>query len=327
MRAITHSEYGSADVLSLDEVEKPTVGDDEALVRVHAAALNPYDWHWMTGLPYMSRAQFGLRKPKLGRLGSDFAGRVEAVGRNVQRFAPGDEVYGGVEIGAFADYVCVAEEAAAAKPANLTFEQAACVPMGALTALQGLRDKGDIEPGQKLLVNGASGGVGAFAVQLGHHFGAHVTGVCSTRNVEMVQSLGADHVVDYTQQDFTRGSERYDLMLDLIGNHSPSSCRRILTRKGTYLASFGRPEHRWFGPVTQLVTAVLMSAFVSQRMLAFVEKSNADDLSMIADLIEAGGITPVVDRTYELEDLTEGMSYLAEGHVRGKVAISIHSEP
>jgi NADPH:quinone reductase-like Zn-dependent oxidoreductase len=224
MRGIVYNEYGAPDVLEFGEIDKPMVEDDMVLVRVRATSVNPFDWHWVTGLPYFSRTQFGLFKPKVNGLGADMAGQVEAVGKNVTQFQPGDEVFGDLSecgLGAYAEYVCAPENALAAKPANLTFEQAAAVPLAANTALQGLRDHGQVQPGQKVLINGASGGVGTFAVQIAKSFGAEVTGVCSTRNADMVQSIGADHVIDYTQEDFTRGGEGYDLMLDLVGNRSP----------------------------------------------------------------------------------------------------------
>lgn len=250
MNAIVHDEYGSPqDVLELADAARPAVGDDEILVRVRAASVNPYDWHFVTGLPYFGRMMFGLRKPKAKTIGADVAGQVEAVGAKVTQFRPGDEVFGEVGPGSCAEYVAASEKSVVPKPGNLTFRQAAAVPLAALTALQGLRDKGRIQPGQKVLINGASGGVGTFAVQLPASFGAEVTGVCSTRNLAMVRSIGAEHVVDYTRENFTRGGQRYDLMLDLMGNHSPSKCRRILKPKGVYVASFGQPDHRWLGPV------------------------------------------------------------------------------
>jgi NADPH:quinone reductase-like Zn-dependent oxidoreductase len=324
MKAIVYDKYGSPDdVLELREIDRPIVEDDEVLVRVRAASVNPYDWHWVTGLPYFSRIQFGLLKPKANGPGADLAGQVEAVGDNVTQFRPGDEVFGEVETGSLAQYVCVSEDSVVPKPGNLTFEQAAAVPMAALTALQGLRDKGRIQPGQKVLINGASGGVGTFAVQLAALFGAEVTGVCSTRNVDMVRSIGADHVVDYTQEDFTRNGQRYDLMFDLVGNRSVSDCRRVLNPKGVYVASFGQPDHRWLGPLAQLLRMLLLSPFVSQKMVTFVAKTTNEDLHFLKDRIEAGKVTPVIDRTYPLSDVPEAIRYLEEGHARGKVAISV----
>lgn len=324
MEAIVHREYGSPEVLELEEIGRPTAKDNEVLVRVRAASINPYDWHLMTGLPYLFRMQFGLLRPKVTGLGADLAGQVEAVGKNVTQFRPGDELFGGVEAGGIAEYVCAPEESVALKPANLTFEQAASVPMAALTALQGLRDKARIQPGQKVLINGASGGVGTFAVQIAKSFGAEVTGVCSTRNVEMVRSIGADDVIDYTQQDFTRGGRRYDLILDNVGNHSPSACRRVLNPKGVYVASFGQPDHRWLGPLTQMLRTLLLSAFVSQKMVAFfVSKTTKEDLHFLKELLEAGKATPVIDRTYPMSETSEAMAYLDEGHARGKVVITL----
>ena len=323
MKAITIDKYGSPDVLELQEIDKPVVKDGEVLVRVRAASVNPYDWHLMTGLPYFSRLQFGLRRPKANGLGADLAGQVEAVGRNVTQWRPGDDVLGEVEAGSLAEYVCVSDELVAPKPGNLTFEQAATVPMAALTALQGLRDKGRIEPGQKVLINGASGGVGTFAVQLAGSFGAEVTGVCSARNADMVRSIGADHVIEYTEEDFTRGGRRYDLMLDLIGSHSPSACRRVLNSKGVYIASFGQPDHRWLGPLAQLLRTLLLSLLVSQKLGTFVTKPNTEDLLVLSELLEAGKVTPVIDRTYPLREVPEAMRYLEQGHARGKVVITV----
>ena len=323
MKAIIYDTYGSPDVLQLQEIDKPVVKDDEVLVQVRAASLNPYDWHFMTGLPYLGRLQFGMFKPKANGLGADLAGQVEAVGKNVTRFRPGEEVFGEVETGAFAEYVCVSEDAAVLKPANLTFAQAAAVPMGALTALQGLRDKGQMKAGQKVLINGASGGVGTFAVQIAKLLGAEVTGVCSTRNVDMVRSIGADQVIDYTQEDFTQGRQRYDLMLDNVGNRSLSECRRVLNPKGVYLASFGQPEHLWLGPMAQLLKMAVLSPFVSQRLLTFVATPNNEDLHFLKELLEAGKVTPVIDRSYPLSEVPEAIRYLEEGHARGKVVITV----
>jgi len=327
MKAIVYHKYGSADVLQLQEIDKPVVNDDDVLVRVSAASVNPYDWHFMTGRPYIARMLFGLLKPKVNGLGADLAGQVEAVGRNVTQFRPGDEVFGEVDaevpFGAFAEYVCVPEDSVVLKPANLTFEQAAAVPMAALTALQGLRDAGRIQPGQKVLINGASGGVGPFAVQIAKSFGAEVTGVCSSRNVDMVRSIGADHVIDYTREDFTRGGQRYDLMLDNVGNRSLSECRRVLNPKGVYVASFGHPEKRWLGPFARLISMFVLSPFVSQKMVSLSAKRTKEVLLDLKELIEAGKLTPVIDRTYPLSEVAEAIQYLAEGHARGKVVITV----
>jgi NADPH:quinone reductase-like Zn-dependent oxidoreductase len=326
MRGIVYNEYGAPDVLEFGEIDKPMVEDDMVLVRVRATSVNPFDWHWVTGLPYFSRTQFGLFKPKVNGLGADMAGQVEAVGKNVTQFQPGDEVFGDLSecgLGAYAEYVCAPENALAAKPANLTFEQAAAVPLAANTALQGLRDHGQVQPGQKVLINGASGGVGTFAVQIAKSFGAEVTGVCSTRNADMVQSIGADHVIDYTQEDFTRGGEGYDLMLDLVGNRSPLECRRVLTPKGVYLASFGQPDHRWLGPLAQLLRTLLLSPFVSQKMTMFVMKPNPKDLVVLKELLESGKVTPVIDRTYPLSETPDALRYLEEGHAQGKIVVTV----
>lgn len=323
MKAIVHDEYGSTNVLKLAEVEKPVIGENDLLVRVRAASLNPYDWHLRTGKPYLFRLLFGLRKPKQRGIGADLAGEVEAVGAGVTRFRPGDEVFGEVEAGTLAEYAVVPEESAAHKPANLTFEQAAAVPMGGLTALQALRDKGRIQSGHKVLINGSSGGVGTFAVPIAKSFGAEVTAVCSTRNVELVKSIGADHAIDYTREDFTRGEQRYDLMLDNVGNHSATACRRVLTQKGVRVATFGSPEHKWLGPLAAMFRMVVVSLFVGQRMVPFNAKVRTEDLETLAEMIEAGTITPVIDRTYGLAETAEAMDYLDEGHARGKIVITI----
>jgi NADPH:quinone reductase-like Zn-dependent oxidoreductase len=323
MRAIVYDKYGPPDVLELKEIDKPTVKDDDVLVRVRAASLNPYDWHFMTGLPYVGRLSFGLLKPKANGLGADLAGQVAAVGKNVTRFRPGDDVLGEVETGALAEYVCVPQDTLVLKPANLTFEQAAAVPMGALTALQGLRDHGRIEPGQQVLINGAPGGVGTFAVQIARSFGADVTGVCSTRNVDLVRSIGADQVVDYTGEDFTQSGRCFDLMFDNVGNRSLSECRSVLKPRGIYLASFGQPENPWLGPTAQLLRMMVLAPFVSQKLLTFVAKPNTQDLLLTKELLEAGKVTPVIDRTYPLSEVPDAMRYLAEGHAQGKVVITV----
>jgi len=323
LKAITYHTYGSPDVLEFQEVDEPVVNDDEVLVRVRAASANPRDWHLMRGLPSIMRLRFGLRRPTSSLLGSDMAGRVEAVGKNVTRFRPGDEVFAHVLAGGFAEYTCVPEDFLGLKPANLTFEQAAAVPLAALTALQGLRDHGRIQPGQKLLIIGASGGVGTFAVQIAKSFGAEVTGVCSTRNVDMVRSIGADHVIDYTQEDFTRSGQRYDLILQLAGTRSPSDCRRALTSKGTLLLSSGESDGRWIGPIDRIIKAVVLSPFVGQRLVSFEAKRSGEDLRVLKELIEAGKVSPVIDRTYSLGETPEAIRYLEEGHARGKVVITV----
>jgi NADPH:quinone reductase-like Zn-dependent oxidoreductase len=323
MKAIVHHEYGSPDVLELQDIDKPVAKDDEVLVRVRAASVNPADWHFMRGLPYIMRPQAGLGKPKNAVLGRDISGQVEAVGKDVTRFRPGDEVFGEVERGGFAEYTCASEALLELKPANLTFEQAAAVPLAALTALQGLRDAGRVQPEQKVLIIGASGGVGTFAVQIAKLLGADVTGVCSTRNVEMIRSLGADHVIDYTREDFTRSGRKYDLIFQLAGTLSPSDCRRALTSKGTLVLSSGESSGRWLGPVDRMIKAAVLSPFVSQKLGSFLAKPDSDDLQFLKELIEAGKVKPVIDRTYSLNEAPEAIRYLEEGHARGKVVITV----
>jgi NADPH:quinone reductase-like Zn-dependent oxidoreductase len=326
MKAVVSTKYGPPDVLELTEVEKPVPKDDEALVKVHAASVNPADWHFLRGEPYVARLQLGLRKPKVRVLGCDVSGRVEAVGKNVTMFEPGDEVFGSPFMhgfGAFAEYVCVPEELLAPKPANLSFEQAAAVPLTASTALQGLRKHEGIEPGQKVLIVGASGGVGTFAVQIAKAFDAEVTGVCGTRNVEMVRSLGADHVIDYTREDFVQGGRRYDLIFQLAGTRSPSECRRALVPKGTLVLSSGESDGRWIGPIGRIIKALALSPFVSQKMVSFTVEPNQADLRFLKQLIEAGKLVAVIDTTYPLAEVPEAIRYLEEGHARGKVLIAV----
>ena len=314
MKAIVYERYGSPDILELRDVEKPSVTDDGVLVRIRAASTNPYDWHFMRGKPLFTRLMFGLFRPKDHRLGADLAGEVEAVGKDVTRFRPGDSVFG-EGAGAFAEVACVPERWLARKPTNLTFEQAAAVPMAACTALQGLRDGGKIQAGQKVLFHGASGGVGTFAVQIAKSFGAEVTGVCSTKNVEMVKKIGADHVVDYTRDDFTRGETRYDLMLDTIGDRSLRACRRVLAQKAVYVFIGGRMSH--------LASTMLARPFVSQDVKAVVAKRSSADLEFLAGLIEAGKVAPVIDRTYPLSEVPAAIRYLEGGHARGKIVITV----
>jgi NADPH:quinone reductase-like Zn-dependent oxidoreductase len=321
MKAIVYRCYGSPDVLKVEEIEKPTVADDQVLVKVHAASVNPLDWHYMRGTPYLVRTDSGFGKPANARLGVDFAGTVEAVGKNVKQFKPGDEVFGG-KFGAFAEYVSVREERAIAlKPTNMTFEQAASVPIAAITALQALRDKGRIQPGQKVLINGASGGVGTFAVQIAKSFGAEVTGVCSTRNMDMVRSIGADHVIDYTKEDFTQGAQHYDLILDAVGNHSLLEYRRVLNRKGVFVMVGGPINGQWIGPMIDPVKALMLSPFVSQTFAPLLAELNKQDITFIRDLMQAGKVTPVIDRRYKLSEVPAAIRYLEEGHARGKVVI------
>jgi len=317
LKAIVQTGYGSADVLELREIDRPVVEDNEVLVRVRAAALNAGDYFTMRGVPAAVRMFTGLLKPRPNYvLGWDVAGPVEAVGKNVRRFQPGDEVFGTCN-GAFAEYACAGEGNFALKPANLTLEQAAAVPTAAITALQGLRDVGKVQPGQKVLINGASGGVGTFAVQIAKALGAEVTGVCSTRKVDMVRSIGADHVIDYTQEDLTKSGRRYDLILDNVGNHSFSDYRRVLTPQGMLIPNTG---HAGIGYV---IKAFVLSQFVRQQGRPYLARTNYEDMVVLKELTEAGKVTPVVDRTYPLSEVPEALRYLGEGRVRGKVVITV----
>ncbi|RPI93793.1 MAG: NAD(P)-dependent alcohol dehydrogenase [Chloroflexi bacterium] len=325
MKAIVYEKYGLPDVLERKEIDKPVVAEDEVLVRIRASSVNPVDWYGMIGL-YIARMGGGLRKPKDTRLGVDFAGVVEAVGGNVKQFRPGDEVYGG-RSGAFAEYISIHEQRGIApKPANLTFEQAAAVPVAALTALQGLRDHGQLQPGQKVLINGASGGVGTFAVQIARAFGAEVTGVCSTGNVDLVRSLGADHVIDYTREDFTRSGRRYDLFLDIAGSRSWSECKRVLNPRAIFVIVGGPKANRWIGPLSHVIKLRLAALRASQKVVFFIANLNKEDLVVMQELLEAGKVTPVIDKRYELSELPEAMRYLGEGHARGKVVITVENQ-
>jgi NADPH:quinone reductase-like Zn-dependent oxidoreductase len=324
IKAIVHCEYGSPDVLKLEDVEKPVPNDNQLLVRVRAASVNPLDLT-IRG-PWLIRPLLGLRKPKDTRLGVDYAGTVEAVGKNVTNFKPGDEVFGGRD-GALAEYVCVlADRAVVLKPSNMTFEQAASVPVAAITALQGLRDKGKIQAGQKVLVNGASGGVGTFAVQIAKSFGAEVTGVCSTRNVDLVRSIGAAHVIDYTKEDFTKTDQRYDLIFDLIGNHSFSERRRILNQNGICVMA-GIGGAGWHdGMAMRLageLNAYVRSRFVSQKFISYIAQFNKKDMTVLGGLMQSGKMTPVIDRTYKLNETPDALRYLEQGHARGKVVVTV----
>ncbi len=321
MKAIVYRRYGSPDVLECDEIEKPAPGDDEVLIKVRAASINPLDRHIMRGRPKFLRIAFGLHKPKI-RPGRDVAGQVEAVGRNVTRFKPGDEVFGACS-GALAEYACARESALVTKPNNVTFEQAGSVAVAALTALQGLRDKGKIRPGQKVLINGAGGGVGTFAVQIAKSFGANVTGVCSTTKVDMVRSIGADRVIDYTQQDFTEGTQRYDLIFDLVATHSLPEYRRVLSPNGTCVFGGGPTKVRAI--LTLAFEVLVLSRFVSQNFVMFVAKLSNEDLTTLGELMAAGKITPVVERHYTLSEVSQAMQYLDEGHARGKVVITLET--
>jgi len=326
VKAIVCGEYGPPEALELAEIDEPEVGDDGVLVRVRAASVNPLDWHFLRGEPYLMRLQSGLRRPKTHGLGADLAGRVARVGASVTRFRPGDAVFGdvaGCRGGSLADSVCAPEDRLCPMPANLTFEQAASVPVAGLTALQGLRDHGRIQDGQRVLIIGASGGVGTFAVQIAKSFGAHVTGVCSTPNVELVRSLGADRVIDYTREDFARGGRRYDLVFQLAGTQSASDCRRALTRKGTLVPSSGAGGGRWLGPMARLARALVSSPFVSQRIAFYVARMNVRDLDFLKELIEEGRVTPVIDRTYPLSETPAAIRYLEQGHARGKVVVTV----
>jgi NADPH:quinone reductase-like Zn-dependent oxidoreductase len=325
MKGIVHRCYGSPDVVRYEDLPKPTPADDEVLVRVRATSVNPLDWHYLEGTPYLVRIDGGFGKPENPRLGVDFAGTIDAVGKNVRRFKPGDEVFGG-KFGAFAEYVSVREERAIAlKPGNVSFAQAASVPIAALTALQALRDKGHVKAGQKVLINGASGGVGTFAVQIAKSYGAEVTGVCSTKNVELVRSLGADHVVDYTREDFTKGAERYDLIVDNVSTHSVSDYRRVLSPNGQYVMIGSATIGNWFGWLEVPIEAWILSPFMSQKFDMMLADLNKDDLAVLGELLKSGKVTPVIDRTYKLSEAAEAIRYLEKGHTRGKVVLTVES--
>lgn len=323
MKAIVYRCYGSADVLEFADVEKPVPGDNEVLVKVVAASVNPLDWHNMRGTPYILRLGAGLGAPDDTRLGVDFAGTVEAIGKNVRQVKPGDEVFGGSS-GAFAEYVTVREDRALTiKPANVTFEQAASVPIAGITALQALRDTGKIESGQKVLINGASGGVGTFAVQIARSFGAEVTGVCSTRNVAMVRSIGADHVVDYTKDDYTKSGQQYDLIIDMVGNHSLSANRQVLKTDGR-LVLVGGGKGNWIGPLMGPIKALVTSPFVQQEMGMMLAKLRKDDLVILGELMQAGKMIPVIDdQRYRFNEVPAAIRYSEEGHARGKIIINL----
>ena len=325
MKAMVQDRYGSAEVLELREIVKPQIGDHEVLVRVRAAGVNIADWAVMSGLPYIARPIYGLRKPKNIVRGTDVAGTVEAVGSGVTRFKAGDAVFGWC-VGSFADYAAASEDALAPKPASLSFEQAAAVPMAGLVALQALRDHGNVQAGQKVLINGASGGIGTFAVQIAKSLGADVTGVCSTRNVDLVQSIGADHVIDYTKDDFTRSGERYDFILDNVANHSLTDLRRALTPTGTLVPNGGGFNHRWMASGGRLVRGAVLFRFGSQKLGNFLLAPKLDDLVALKDLIDAGKITPVMDHAYPLSDTRQAMAHVGMGHARGKVAITVSHE-
>jgi NADPH:quinone reductase-like Zn-dependent oxidoreductase len=323
MKAIVRDRYGSADVLELRDIDRPVVGDDEVLVRVRAAGVDQGVWHVMAGLPYPIRlAGFGLRAPKNPVLGADVAGVVEAIGKGVTRFQPGEEVFG-IAKGSYAEYASAPEDKLAPKPANLTFAQAAVVAISGLTALQGLRDRAKVRPNQEVLIVGASGGVGTYAVQVAKVFGARVTGVCSATKVDLVRSLGADHVIDYAREDFADGQQRYEAILDIGGNASLSRLRRALTPKGTLVITGGETDGRWLGGTDRQLRALALSPFVGQKLGTFVCRENHEDLIVLKDLIEAGKITPVVDRAYPLSDVPDAIRYMREGRARGKVVITV----
>jgi len=324
MRAAVHDRFGPPDdVIEIRDVERPTPGPGEILVRVEAAGANIAEWYGVVGRPYAGRVAMGLRRPKTPTIGADLAGRVEAVGDGVTRFRPGDEVFG-ARSGAFAEYVCAREDRAVVpKPASLTFQEAASVATAATTALQGLRDKGGLAAGQRVLVNGASGGIGTFAVQMAKAFGAEVTGVCSTANVDLVRSLGADHVVDYTREDFTRGDRRYDVLLDIAGSRSWSECKRVLEPTGT-LVIVGAPKGgRVLGPLRRIVRLRLAALGDSRKVVFFIAKFGPEDMQTLAELLESGKVRPIVGRTYPLGDVAEALDHVSEGHVRGKVVIDV----
>ncbi|MBA3960872.1 MAG: NAD(P)-dependent alcohol dehydrogenase [Chthoniobacterales bacterium] len=329
MKAAIYTNYGSPDVIEVRDIKKPVPNDDQILIKVHAASVNPLDWHYLEGTPYVMRAMgVGLRKPEQPRLGINLAGVVEAIGKNVTQFKPGDEVFGGKQ-GAFAEYVCArADRAIVLKPASLTFEQAASIPTAGVTALQGLRDTGRIQAGQKVLINGASGGVGTFAVQIAKSFGADVTGVCSTKNLDLVRSLGADHVIDYTKEDFTKGSERYDLILDNVGNQPLSGFKQVLKPKGicVMIGGGGPGDNGLIGPMARPLKALLLSPFISQKMSMMMADLTKNDLTTVADLMQSGKVKAVIDRTYPLSQIAEALRYLEKGHARGKVVITMATE-
>jgi NADPH:quinone reductase-like Zn-dependent oxidoreductase len=321
MKAIIRRTYGPADVLRLEEIDKPSPAAKEVLIRVRAASVNPYDWHFMRGTPHFIRLFIGLRRPKSPQLGADVSGEVQAVGSSATQFKPGDVVFGTAP-GAFAEYACAPESTIALKPGNVTFEHAAAVPIAGFTALQGLRNTAHLKQGQRVLINGAAGGVGTFAVQIAKSFGAEVTGVCSTRNIEMVRSIGADNVIDYTRADFTRSGQQYDVLFDCVGIRSLSECRRVLTRTGIYVGvGGGGPEVGSFALIAGMIKKPVLSLFVKQKLLGLHAKANREDLAILGDMINAGKITPVIDRRFRLTEVPDAIRYLETGHARGKVVI------
>ena len=321
MKAIVYCDYGSADTLKLETIERPEPADNQVLVRVHSASMNPLDMHYMRGTPYIMRLDGGLRKPKTTRLGVDFAGTVEAAGSKVTRFKPGDKVFGG-RFGALSEYVAVAETSLAMMPENITFDEAAGIRVAGLTALQALRDKAKVQPGQKVLINGASGGVGTFAVQIAKSMGAHVTGVCSTRNVELVRSLGADEVIDYTRDDYTKRGVQYDAIIDMVGNHDVTAHRPILKPTGIYVI-IGGPKGKWIAPMDRVVKAAVASKFGEQRFVFLLSQGNQADLELLRAMAESGKIRTVIDTRYPLEQTAEAMRHLETGRARGKIIVTV----
>ena len=323
IKAIVYCDYGAPDVLKLEQVEKPVPNDDQVLIKVRAASINPYDWHFIRGTPYILRLDAGLRKPKVLRIGGDVAGTVEAVGKNVTQYKPGDDVFG-ICSGAWGEY-CLGKSRLALKPAEISFEQAASLPVAAITALQALRDSGKVQPGQKVLINGSSGGVGTFAVQIAKSLGAEVTAVCSGRNVELVQSLGADHVIDYTKEDFTKSAERYDVILDNVGTQPLSGFRQVLKPNGicVMIGGGGPHEGNWIGPLARPLKALFLSPFISQKLTMMIADMNNKDLTALAELMKSGKMKSVIDRTYKLSEVPAAVRYIEEGHARGKVVVSV----
>jgi NADPH:quinone reductase-like Zn-dependent oxidoreductase len=323
MKAAIYTRYGPPDVVRVTDVERPVPTDTEVLVRIRAASVNPVDWHFLRGTPRLGRIVFGLGRPKSPRLGVDVAGQVEAVGEGVTRLEPGDAVFG-VCNGAFAEYACASESMLVTKPDRISFEQAAGVPVAGLTALQGLRDHGRLQPGQKVLINGAAGGVGTFAVQIAKAFGAGVTGVCSTGNVDLVRSIGADHVIDHTREDFAGSGQHFDLLFDCVGNRALSACRRVLTPAGVYVGiGGGGPGTSSLRLVVDIAARMLLSWFVSQKLIGFTAKRRHADLAALQELMTSGAITPVIDRRFPLSDISEAIRYLEAGHARGKAIITV----
>jgi NADPH:quinone reductase-like Zn-dependent oxidoreductase len=322
VKAIVYYEYGGPDVLRCEEIDKPAPADGEVLLKIRAASLNPYDWHFMRGEPYGIRLMAGVGKPKNRRLGADVAGVVESVGSAVKNLKHGDAVYGLCQ-GAFGEYVCTLETKLVKKPDDVSFENAASLPIAALTALQALRDKGKIQSRHKVLVNGASGGVGTFGVQIAKSFGAEVTGVTSTRNVELVRSIGADHVIDYTKEDFTKSEQRFDLILDCVGNHTFAECRCVLNANGKVIGAGGTTDNWMLKPISRMITSTLQSIFVSQKPVSIFAKMNQADLLLMNELLLSGKVKPVIDRCCRLNEVPDAMHYLEEGHARGKVLLTV----